>query len=196
MNVEGVVLAAGYSSRAGAFKPELDLGGKTVIERCVDGLAAVCSRVVVVGGFRIERIRAILEGYPGVEVVYNRDYATGMFSSVKAGTLQVRAERFFVTPGDYPLINPAVCRELLAVDGAIVIPAWGGRKGHPVLMAGSLATALVQADASDNLRDFIHRKGFQTLEVDDEGILLDIDTPEDYQRILKRFEDGGGNDGS
>jgi molybdenum cofactor cytidylyltransferase len=189
MNVEGVVLAAGYSSRAGAFKPELDLGGKTVIERCVDGLAGVCSRIVVVGGYQIEKIRAILKDYPQVEVVYNRDYAAGMFSSVKAGALQVRGERFFITPGDYPLINPAVCQKLLAVDHAIVIPAFGGRKGHPVLMAGSLAQELRRAADADNLRDFIRRKGFQILEVEDEGILMDLDTPEDYQRILERFRE-------
>ena len=186
MNIEAVVLAAGYSSRAESFKMELDLHGKTVIERCIEGMNDLCSRIIVVGGYKIEKIQEVLGRYAKVEVVLNRRYPEGMFTSVKEGARHVRGDRFFFTPGDYPLISGEVCRRLLAMDGEIVIPVYGGKKGHPVLLSGAIAAELLREDDSYNLRDFIIRKGYQTLAVEDEGILLDLDTPQDYQRILER----------
>jgi molybdenum cofactor cytidylyltransferase len=185
-NIEAVVLAAGYSSRAEAFKLELDLGGKTVIERCIEGMAPLCSRIIVVGGYQIDKIREILGNNPQVEIVFNSRYAEGMFTSVKTGMSQTRGERIFFTPGDYPLINPEICCQLLKVDGDIIIPTFGGHKGHPVLFNGKIVRELLVENDSSNLRDFIQRRGFQTLTVADDGILIDLDTQEDYQRILER----------
>ena len=99
----------------------------------------------------------------------------------------VRGDRFFFTPGDYPLINRDVCRKLLAVDGDIVIPVVNGRKGHPVLMRREMVAEVLREDDRSNLRDFIERKGFTRLEVDDEGIMTDIDTQEDYQWVLNKW---------
>lgn len=188
MNIEGVVLAAGYSSRADAFKMTLDIGGKCVIERCIEGMLELCSRIVVVGGYGIERIEDALKNYSNVEVILNPHYAEGMFTSVKAGVRQIRGDRFFLTPGDYPLVNPATCRSLLSATGDMIIPTFGGRKGHPLLMAGDLAQELLKEPDSSSLRAFIQRKGYSPVEVADEGILWDIDTPEDYREVLKRFQ--------
>lgn len=191
MNVEAVVLAAGYSSRAEAFKLELEIGGKTVLERCIGGMLDLCSRIIVVSGYRIERVETLMKPYPKVAVVYNSRFDQGMFTSVKEGMRHVRGDRFFLTPGDYPLIGIEVCRSLLKIQGDIIIPTFSGRKGHPVLLAGSLAQALLEEDDTSNLRNFIRRQGYQTLEVDDEGILTDIDTPEDYRRVVARQQGGG-----
>lgn len=188
MNVEAVVLAAGYSSRAGAFKPALDVGGKTVLERCIAAMADLCSRIIVVGGYRIETVQRILARDPKVEIVYNRRYDEGMFTSVQEGMRHVRGERVFYTPGDYPLISPAVCRSLLQEEGEIVIPVCQGRKGHPALISGRMAAAIAGEDSRSNMRAFLQEQGFKTLAVADEGILLDIDTPEDYRRVLERLE--------
>jgi molybdenum cofactor cytidylyltransferase len=190
MNIEAVVLAAGYSSRADAFKLELDINGKTVIEHCIESMIDLCSRIIVVGGYQIEKIIEILRKYPQIEVVLNSRYAEGMFTSVKEGIRHVRGDRVFFTPGDYPLISPEVCKRLLTTDGEIVIPVFGGRKGHPVLLSGHIAAELLMEDDRYNLRDFIQRKGFQTLMVEDEGILIDLDTTDDYKRIIERSRGG------
>jgi molybdenum cofactor cytidylyltransferase len=79
---------------------------------------------------------------------------------------------------------------LLTTDGEIVIPVFGGRKGHPVLLSGHIAAELLMEDDRYNLRDFIQRKGFQTLMVEDEGILIDLDTTDDYKRIIERSRGG------
>ena len=192
MNIEAVILAAGYSSRAGAFKMELDVHGKTVIERCIDGMIDICSRIIVVGGYRIERVQEILKDYTKVEVYYNSQYDKGMFTSVKEGMKHVRGDRFFFTPGDYPLISPEVCRQLIATPGKIVIPVFNGRKGHPVLFSREVTAEILGEDDDYNLRDYIHSQGFQGLDVDDEGILMDVDTPEDYQKVLENAAKGAG----
>ena len=139
----------------------------------------------MVGGYKIEKLQEILKGYPQVEIVLNSRYAEGMFTSVKAGVGQVRGQKFFFSPGDYPLISPEVCRKLLAQKGQIVIPLFQGHKGHPVLFSAQIAKELLEMSDSSNLRDFIEQKGYQTVAVEDEGILIDLDTPDDYERILE-----------
>ncbi len=193
MNIEGVVLAAGYSSRAGTFKLELELNGKTVIEHCIGSLIEFCSRIIVVGGYQIEKVQALLAKYPQVEVVLNSKFDEGMFTSVKEGMRHIQGDRFFFTPGDYPLISRDVCRSLLAVEGEIVIPVYRGRKGHPVLMSGSIAKELLKEDDTSNLRDYIRCKGFKPLEVEYEGILIDLDTRDDYKHILEKLKEDGVN---
>jgi len=192
---EGVVLAAGFSSRTGPglFKMELPFRGKTLLENTIASLLPVCSRVMVVGGYQFERVRAIVEPYPNVEPVANPNYPAGMFTSVRAGVARVKAQWFFITPGDYPLIEAATCQALLEARDAhpaarVFIPVYGGRKGHPVLMARSLVPALLMEPEHSNLRAFINRNGFIPVEVSDNGILADIDTMEDYWSLLENLK--------
>ena len=188
MNIETIVLAAGLSERVGVFKMELPLGDKTLIERTIEGPYQVSSRIIVVGGYKIERLREILSSYEKVEVVFNKNYKRGMFSSVKEGVKYVQAERFFILPGDCPLINENVYRALLEVDADIVIPAYRGKKGHPVLLRGSLKRSLLEEPDDSNLRNFIKKNRYAILEVPDNGIIIDVDTVEDYEKIRHRFE--------
>ncbi|MCK4421720.1 nucleotidyltransferase family protein [candidate division WOR-3 bacterium] len=188
LGVEGVVLAAGFSKRAGGFKMELPLGGKTLLERSIEGMYHISERIIVVGGYRIERIREILEPYKKVDVVYNKDFESGMFSSVKKGVSEVTALRFFLLPGDQPLVREEVYKRMLKIDGDIIIPTCRGKKGHPVLMKSHLIGEILKEPDDSTLRDFIHKKGATLIEVEDEGIILDIDVLEDYERIRKEYE--------
>ncbi len=115
--VEGVLLAAGLSSRAGTFKMEMELAGKPLLAWSLDPLAAVCRRVIVVAGSRPERILRLLRQRPWVEVVVNENFAAGMLASVQVGIRLVRASRFFLLPGDMPLVRAAVYEKLLAAGG-------------------------------------------------------------------------------
>ena len=186
--VEGVILAAGLSTRAGCFKMEWRLGDRTLIEWAVAGMSPVVDRIIVVGGFQVERLRALLDGAAKVEVVYNERYVAGMFSSVKTGLHHVRASRFFLLPGDHPLVGAAVYRAMLGSTGDVVIPAFQGRKGHPVLMSSRLIDEILQAPDSATLRDVMQRFGYETVEIADEGIVLDVDDPDSYQTIRRTYE--------
>ena len=180
MDIEGIVLAAGFSSRMGKFKMEMSLNGKTLIERSVESLDKVCSKIIVVAGYKIERIKEILKSYEKVEVVFNKEFEKGMFSSVKIGISQIKAEKFFLLPGDIPFVNEDVFKKLLSKKGDIIIPVFQGRKGHPVLINSSLINEILNEPEDSNLKLFIDTKGFSTVEVQDESILIDIDTEEDY----------------
>lgn len=188
MKVEGIVLAGGLSTRVGANKLILDIGGKTVIERCIYGMYDICSKIIVVGGNRIEEIENILNKYPKVELIYNSNYLDGMFSSVKKGLMNIKEEKFFLIPGDYPVINKETYKQMLKLDGDIVIPMHKGKKGHPLLMKSYLIEELIKSKQCNTLRDFVNIKGFKSINVEEPGVLMDIDTMEDYQKILLYFQ--------
>lgn len=184
MKIEGIILAAGFSSRAGTFKMALDFKGKTVIERTVDSMKSYCSKVYVIGGYKIEIIEEILKNYKDVEVVFNENFKEGMFSSVKTGVKKLKGDKFFLTPGDYPAVNKNTYRILLTLDEDIVIPTFQSKKGHPILMNTQAAREILSSDNYSNLKEFTISKGFSTVEVKDRGILRDIDTIQDYEDLL------------
>jgi molybdenum cofactor cytidylyltransferase len=193
-HVDGIILAAGFSSRTGEFKMGLQLGRKTLIQRTCDVMGHLCSRVIVVAGYKKERIIEFTKEYANVEVVFNPRYTEGMFTSVQEGVKHVKSQWFFLTPGDYPLLTKEIYQKLLdARSGSsqcVFIPVFKGRKGHPILVKSDLVKDLLKEPDDSNLRKFIDRKGFEPVEVDDDGILVDIDTMEDYLRIKTKLEKG------
>ncbi|KYH28919.1 MULTISPECIES: nucleotidyltransferase family protein [Clostridium] len=185
MLIEAVILAAGFSSRAKSYKMTLKVREKTVIERAIESMLNVSSRVIVVGGYKIEKLKPIINRYKNVELIFNENFQEGMFSSVKKGFSHIKGDSFFFMPGDYPLIDDKVCLKLLKHrENEIVIPTYNGKKGHPILMKSYLAKELLQSSKYSNLREFINTKKPIFIPVENEGILLDIDTMEDYKRIL------------
>lgn len=190
VGIEGIILAAGFSKRAKAYKMTLDIGGKTLLENCIEGMYSVCSRIIVVGGYRFEHILPIIDKYPKAELVLNENYRDGMYSSVKKGMEYIKRESFFLTPGDYPAIHTDVYERMLDTDGEIIIPTFNGEKGHPVLMKSYLIKEICQNSAFTNLREFIDFKSFETVEVQDRGILIDVDTMEDYLKACKHISLG------
>ena len=187
MNIEGIVLAAGFSSRMGKLKMEMLLDGKTLIERSVESLDKVCSKIIVVAGYKSERIKEILKSYEKVDVVFNKEFKKGMFSSVKIGISHIKTEKFFLLPGDIPFVKEDLFQKLLSKEGDIIIPVFQGRKGHPVLIDSSLIDEILDEPEDSNLKLFIDKKGFSTVEVQDESILFDIDTEEDYLNYQERM---------
>ena len=192
--VDGVLLAAGRSSRAGTFKMELELAGKPLLLWSLEAMAAVCSRVIVVAGYSPERVRRLTRGLPGTEVAVNENFAAGMLSSIQAGIRRVRARRFFISPGDMPLIGAAVYQKLLAVEAEIVVPLCRGRRGHPVLMAAGLVPELLAEAPDSSLGRFIRRCGPATVEVDDPGVLADLDEDNDRIAIEALLRSRGTNE--
>ncbi|OEF97545.1 nucleotidyltransferase family protein [Desulfuribacillus alkaliarsenatis] len=186
-NVEGVVLAAGYSKRAGVYKMELDFDGRKMIELSIRAFYDLCSRVIVVGGYQIERIEEAIKQYPKVEVIYNEYYDQGMFSSVQKGLAATNADKVFFTPGDYPLINQEICKSLLAASGEIIIPVWKGKKGHPILLERKIINEILNEPDSYNLKAYIRRKVANYVEVSSPGILYDVDTLDDYHNVLTHY---------
>jgi molybdenum cofactor cytidylyltransferase len=167
--VAAILLAAGRSRRMGSCKQLLPLGDRTVISRCLDALVTggVGEVVVVVSEEGSEVAEAARANR--ARIVVNPETAGDMASSVRVGRDALPAEAcgVIVALCDYPLVSAATVTRLIEEHmdspGSIIIPCHGGRRGH-------------------------NPERIRCLDVDDPGVLIDMDTPEDYHRICGMFE--------
>jgi molybdenum cofactor cytidylyltransferase len=187
-----LILAAGYSSRMGDFKPLLPLGRSLVIERAVNSfLQAGVQDVRVVVGHNAAALEPTL-GRLGARAIFNANYEAGMFSSVVAGvrSLEAGTAGFFVLPVDTPLVKPRTVRTLSqvfqATQARILYPRFLQRRGHPPLISACYIQEILTWKRLGGLRMLLseHQDASLDVEVADQGILLDVDTPEDYQAAL------------
>jgi molybdenum cofactor cytidylyltransferase len=191
--VAAILLAAGKSTRMGSCKQLLPLGGSTVIAHCIEALVAggAGKIVVVVSEAGHEVAEAVLD-YP-VRVAVNHAPEGDMSSSVRTGrdALTGEVSGVIVHLCDYPLVATSTIAHLIQEHenspGSIVIPCNRQRRGHPLLFPRAILDEL-----GDNkiLRDLVRRDAHRVVctEVEDPGVLLDMDTPEDYRRICSLSE--------
>jgi molybdenum cofactor cytidylyltransferase len=191
-----IVLAAGESRRMGQSKQLLPWCGSTLIDAVVAAALAspVCEVVVVLGHRAAEVEAAVRQSDPRLRFVRNERYREGMLTSVLAGVgaLSDACEGFFLFLGDQPLAAPAVAAELAREyqPGAILVPADGGRRGHPVLFSLAYRREIGELDNAVGLRQLLwrHPEAVREVAVAEPAIHIDLDTPEDYERLLKRGE--------
>lgn len=175
------------------MKPLLPLGSKTLLQRVADGLlAAGLSPVIAVLGHRAGEVAACLADRP-VAITVNEGYREGMLSSVQWGVTQLPqdAPAFLLALGDQPDVPPEVVQALVeawkAHPGSIVVPTVGGKRGHPILIDSCYRPALLDLRAPRTLRDLVHAPETVRIEVpvSAEGLLADLDTPEEYEALLR-----------
>ncbi len=197
--VDGVLAAAGKSERMGRWKMLLPLEESTVIDVSLETMRSVCGRVILVAGYRGEELESRFAGRTDVQVVLNRNYEDGMFSSVKRGFREVETDWFFFGLGDMPLIQEETYRALLGAAGfssgrtegrfQAVIPTYRGREGHPVLLSRAVGRKVTERKDT-TLREVIKTFDVLHIPVGDPGIVEDLDTTADYEaarlRDLKR----------
>lgn len=189
-----IVLAGGLSTRMNSFKPLLALGESTVTGHVVDTFSSAGADVLLVVGHRRDEIKASIKKQD-ITVVDNPAYRQGMFSSIRAGVrrLPPAYQAFFVLPVDIPLVRPATIRRLMEAailnPHNIIYPVFGGRRGHPPLIPAGLAPAILGWEKGGGLKAVLseHEKLALEIQVADGGVLFDIDTPDDYRRLLERF---------
>lgn len=181
-----VVAAAGLSSRMGAFKPLLPLGGRTLLECTIAPLrAAGAAPIAVVTGHRAAEIEARLAAQKLLWVRNARCAASDMLCSLRLGlrALGGAFDRVLLLPGDAAAIAPETLRRLLETEGTALRPAFGGKAGHPVLLSAAAARDLLAYDGPEGLRGFLRTQPVREVEVEDPGVLLDADTPADYEAL-------------
>lgn len=190
MKTGAVIAAAGMSSRMGKFKPMLNIGSISVAQRIIATLQQCdISRIVVVTGYNAEELERHL-AKSGVIFLRNENYkTTEMFDSVCIGLsyLRKKCDRILFTPVDIPLFRADTIEKLLKKHTDVAYPICDGIKGHPILLSskaidsilsyngeGGLAGALKHLDITES---YVH--------IDDEGILYDADTPEEFEKLLE-----------
>jgi len=186
-----LVLAAGKGQRAGLQKLLLPWKGKTIIEEVIETfLMTKTSEVVVVLGRDYEILKDTLSKY-SIKVVYNSNYATGKASSIKRGlkVIDIRSEGILIAMGDMPLIDPELVNRMIDVfleKRKIVVPVWEGKKGHPVLFPRTFQAELMKITGDEGGKGIVEKFHSYVFELvtDSPTILMDVDTLEDYERII------------
>ncbi|HJN18835.1 MAG TPA: nucleotidyltransferase family protein [Armatimonadota bacterium] len=186
-----IVLAAGASRRMGRQKLLLPYGGTSVIGHIVDQvLASAVGHVCVVVGGDAEGIAAALHGRD-VEITPNPNVDSQMLDSVRCGlrALPPDCRSVMVVLGDQPGITPGIIDAVLAVNAPIVVPVYAGKRGHPLLLSTEYVDEILTGHDEVGLRGLLqaHADEVMELNVDDAGVLEDMDTPEDYQRIQRQM---------
>lgn len=181
---EGIILAGGFSSRALSNKMVFDIGGKPLIWHTIQSIKPFVDHIYVVTGRYDQEIRKILENEQGIEIIFNKDYESGMFSSVLTGVRKTTSD-FFVLPGDCPFVSKETFEKLLNGTKTVRFPRYMGKDGHPLFIDKSLKEKLINTPMDSNLKEFRNSQDFEIIDVNDKNIINDIDTKEDYERLLK-----------
>jgi molybdenum cofactor cytidylyltransferase len=189
-----LILAAGFSSRMGQFKPLLAIDDETITDHLISTFVTNGVEVYLVVGYRGEELKSGIKNRD-VTFVENPDYKHGMFTSVQAGVraLKPEYEAFFVMPVDIPLVRASSVQSLLTAysehPGKIIYPIFRTKRGHPPLIPMSLAPVIAEWKHDGSLRAVLssyERLAFE-VSVPDENILFDINTADDYKLLQERY---------
>lgn len=186
----GLILAAGLSSRMGSFKPLLPFKGTTLIKSVVSSFLQVCKEVFVVVGYEREKVERELAGLTNVSIIYNKDYEKGMYTSFLCGLTCLKEKDILLGLGDMPFISSSTLEKMATIKRGIAIPTYKKERGHPVLISKeNVDIALSKQDSFTSPRELIDSLSPKYIEVNDPGILKDIDTPKDLVSLGFSSED-------
>lgn len=192
--VDAIVLAAGASSRMGEPKPLLEIDGVPFLERAIKLLrGAGCRYVLAVVNDSDDWITRLADAN-GAAVIINDNTDSEQIDSLRLGiaNLPDGYDGVLVLPVDFPQVKQATVKALLAEFSTsrppILNPAHNGKPGHPVIFSRDVVAELLRPNLPDGARTVIeqHSAEARSLSVDDPGVLIDIDTPSDYQQHVAR----------
>lgn len=192
-----LVLAAGRSSRMGTHKLLLPLGGRPVVAHVVDAAFASTLRpIVVVVGYQATTVRQSVE-HPALLFVENASYADGLSSSLRVGieALPPSVPGVVIALGDQPGVTSAhfdsLARMAAETGAPIVVSLYAGRRGNPVYFARTLFDELCAVAGDSGGRQVIvrHSTLVRELAFDDPTAGEDLDTPADYERTRRHWQD-------
>jgi len=192
--IAAIILAAGEAQRFGSPKPLLDWHGEPFVYHIArTALAAGLLPVVVVSGAYPTEVQAALKDLP-VPVMHNSQWQVGQSTSVQAGlrALSPEVSAVIFLLADQPQVSvgllQALVKKYIETSAAIVVPWVGMRRGNPVLFSRVTFPDFMTLKGDIGGRALFTRHEVIDLPWDDPGLLLDVDTPEDYQRLLNAYD--------
>ena len=180
---EGIILAGGFSSRTKNNKMLLTIDDKPLILHTINSMKPFVKRIIVVTGHYDQEIRNLLKN-ENVEIYFNEHYPEGMFSSVLRGVREVKDD-FFIMPGDTPFVNKNTYMSLLNGTKDVRYPRYKGKDGHPLFLKKEMKEKLLQEPMDSNLKAFRDKQDCEIIEVNDKYINCDIDTMDEYKKIME-----------
>ncbi|HEY9121576.1 MAG TPA: selenium cofactor biosynthesis protein YqeC, partial [Brevefilum sp.] len=191
----GVILAAGGSERLSTPKQLLDWQGKPFVHNVAQqALEAGLTPLIVVTGAYHDQVVQALAGLP-IEIVHNPDWQQGQSTSVKAGlkSLPEGCESVIFLLSDQPQISSELIKQLMdrffQNRRAITAPMVNGQRGNPVLFDRAAFPALAEVEGDRGGRAVINQVEVDWLPWIDRRILMDVDSPGDYERLLQAYFD-------
>ena len=197
-----VIPAAGHSRRMGRPKLLLPLGEQTVIRRLLDVLdrADVDERLVVLRRDD-ESLRTEVEA-AGAKVVAPKLPPPDMRASVEHALAEIRDSHqpnpndgWLLIPADHPLLSSNVLEQLIVAwnqsEADVLVPTFEGRRGHPTFFRWRLADEITAIPPDRGLSELLNRHSTQVQEVavEDRSVVVDLDTPEDYEALCQQYRD-------
>ena len=198
--IAATVISAGTSSRMGYPKALLEFHGRTFLETILDALRAVGvqRRVVVLGPDADKILKHI--GLRDVTVLSTERLEAGPIGSIRAAIREVQAhpvDGLLVWPVDMPQVTIATVETLLeqfrGSDRPIVVPEFRGTRGHPIIFGRAVFDELLAAPDAEGARAVVRADAGRVLRVpvDDPAVIKDLNTPEEYQELMKRQDEAG-----
>lgn len=191
MFVTGLVLAAGSSSRFGGPKQVLPYRGGTLLGASLD-VARRCGfdQLIVTLGGAAEAVRTAVD-LAGLDVVDSVEHSSGCSSSIRSALPRIdpRADGFVLLLGDQPGVLPSTVHRLVsAVDEAPMgVCRYADGRGHPLWLGRAVFTSLASLHGDKGVWKLLESGQHPVVEVDvDADVPLDVDTREDYARLLER----------
>lgn len=195
--VAAIVLAAGMSRRLKSPGSEpkqlLHVKGKPLLEHALENVRrSQVDEIVLVLGFAADAVRRQV-ATDGIRVVMNPEYEQGMGTSLRAGLPELNAgvKAAFVVLADQPFVRPETLDRMIASHresaAEITLPLYRGFRGNPVLLDRAVFPELMGLAGDVGCRAIFgsHTQGIHKIEVDDPGILLDIDSFEDFEKLAR-----------
>lgn len=201
-DIEAIVLAAGLSSRFPNYnKMLLPLGEHTVLTTTLKAILRTdLTRIIVVTGYDNDRVQQAIPLDERITTVINEAYEKGMMSSIQTGirALSPDAKGFMVCLGDMPLLSPHHYSTLIDLfldkfssdPKAIVKPFISNQPGQPTLFSRAYVDDFLQSDLKKGGQQLVqmHAHHLTTFITIDDSFLIDVDTPENYERVKDKFE--------
>lgn len=196
--IVAVILSAGESSRMGRPKALLPIDGVRFIEKIVTTLKLTrVGKIIVVLGHNSEEMRLKIADLP-VDIVVNPDYKQGQLSSLTAAIRHIESldntasvDGILVHLVDHPYIDTDLVNSMIErfyhSKKLIVVPRFGERRGHPVIFSSLIFPELLTASVQEGAKAVVHAHRNDTLEIftANEGVIIDIDTPEEYRKHVE-----------
>lgn len=193
-SIAGIILAAGGSKRMGQPKLLLEWHGAPLIHWVAKtALAAGCSPLIVVTGANAAAVTHSLAGLP-VVLAHNPDWEQGQSTSVRTGVnaLPPEIDAAIIFLADQPQIPMSVVQELMRTyredepPSPILITTSAGKRGNPVLFERALFQPLTRLKGDAGARSIFAQYPIHLIPFDDPDLLLDVDSPEDYQILMEK----------
>ena len=170
----------------GTWKMTLPLGRGTLLDASIRNALASCEQVILVVGMNGQELISRYANCPNITTVTNPAAESGLFSSIQCGLRLVRHAYAFITHGDMPCLSPEIYRSVWQARGKYaVLPTFSGRNGHPVLLPKEMAQRMSAVPSEGSAKNWLLQNDHQFLPLEHPDILLDIDTPEQYQAFCR-----------